>query len=248
MSHVYHSLVDGSIVVEYAEKDLSYAREALDYVSDAILILDGYFDCADQLPPIRTTLVPNRSEFDRCVRDVLGVEIEVPSSPVRIGQPQRNELVLLSPRAYEKEFHTYSPEDFRKLVLHEMTHVVEEHLSPNIEALPRWWSEGLGLFLSQHWKEELTHVLEAIGLKRIPSIADMQDGAVTDPSVRLCYRWGWTIVAHIHVVRGRDAVVKVVRECEDGDVFGTLGSQPEALEAEWRRWLFAMDLPSLDVV
>ena len=248
MPHVYHSLGDSSIVVEYAEKDLSYAEEALGYVSEAIGVLCGYFDCAGQLPAIRTMLVPDRSEFDRCVKDVLGVEIEVPSSPVRIGQPQRNELVLLSPRAYEKDFHTYSPDAFRKLVIHEMTHVVEEHLSRNIEALPRWWSEGLAMLLSQHWQEELPHVLEGIESRRIPSITEMQDGAVTDPSVRLCYRWGWTIVAHIHVVQGKGAVVRVVRECEDGDVFGVLGSQPEALEADWRRWLSATDLSTLDPV
>ena len=248
MQHTYHTLRDGNILVEYTERDRPFTDEALGHVSDAIGILGDYFDCADDLPPIRTILVPDRNEFDRCVKDILGVDIETPSSPFRIGQPQRNELVLLSPRAYEKGYHTYSPDAFRMLVIHETTHVVEEHLSPDIESVPRWWSEGLAMFLSRHWEEEVPRILDGIESNRIPSISDMQDGAITDQSVKLCYRWGWTVVAHVHVVHGKDPVVRVVRECGDGDVFRVLGVQPDAFEDRWREWLTSADLRSLDAV
>ena len=246
--HTYHTLSDSNVTVEYAERDHAFAEEALGYLAEAIGVLGDYFGCTDTLPPIRAILVPDRSEFDRCVKEVLRVDIEVPSSPFRIGQPQRNELVLLSPRAYEKGYHTYSPDAFRMLVIHEMMHVVEEHLSPDIEAGLRWWREGLAMFPSGHWKEEIPHILQGIGSDRIPSIGEMQDGAITDHPVKLCYMWGWTVVAYVHVVHGKDAVVKVVRECDDGDVFRVLGVQPDAFETAWRRWLCTTDLRRLDAV
>jgi len=65
----------------------------------------------------------------------------------------------------------------------------------------------------------------------------MQDGAVADVSVRLCYQWGWTVVRYIESTHGRGDIRKVVEHCADGDVLAVLDADPAALERAWREWL-----------
>jgi hypothetical protein len=72
---------------------------------------------------------------------------------------------------------------------------------------------------------------------RIPALAAMQDGAVTDVSVRLCYQWGWTVVQYIEAKYGRAGIRRVVEQCADGDVLNALGVAPAILERAWREWL-----------
>ncbi|MCX6100110.1 MAG: hypothetical protein NTV92_01555, partial [Candidatus Bipolaricaulota bacterium] len=131
----------------------------------------------------------------------------------------------------------YTPEGLERLIGHELTHIVEEHPSPNIEALPRWWSEGLAMHLSGDWMDELPHVVRETAAGRIPAIAEMQDGAVTDVSVRLCYQWGWTVIRYIESAHGRAGIRGIVEQCADGDVLATLGEDPATLERTWREWL-----------
>jgi hypothetical protein len=160
----------------------------------------------------------------------------VPSHPARIALPQGTNLILLSPRAYVPGKYRYTPEGLERLIGHELTHIVEEHLSPNIEALPRWWSEGLAMHLSGDWVDELPHVKKETAAGRIPALAEMQDGAVVDVSVRLCYQWGWTVVRHIESAHGRAGIRRIVEQCADGDVLATLGEEPATFEREWRGW------------
>jgi hypothetical protein len=202
-----------------------------------VALLADYFGLQGRFPSVRTILAPDRAEFDRCVAEVLKVEIEVPSHPARIALPQGTNLVLLSPRAYEPGRYRYTPEGFERLIGHELTHIVEEHLSPNIEALPRWWSEGLAMHLSGDWVDEFPHVERETAAGRIPALCEMQDGAVADVSVRLCYQWGWTVVRCIEAKYSRAGIRRVVEQCADGDVLATLDEDPAAFERAWSAWL-----------
>jgi hypothetical protein len=219
--------------------DQAFVAATLDGLAKGEALLTDYFDLRGRFPPVRTILVPDRSEFDRCVAEVLKIQIEVPSHPARIALPQGTNLVLLSPRAYEPGRYRYTPEGLERLIGHELTHIVEEHLSPNIEALPRWWSEGLAMHLSGDWMDELPHVVRETAAGRIPAIAEMQDGAVTAASVRLCYQWGWTVVRFLETGHGRAGIRRVVEQCADGDVLATLGEDPAAFVQAWREWLAA---------
>jgi len=72
-----------------------------------------------------------------------------------MAQPQRTDLVVLSPSAYEQHsIFRYFLDEYRRLLFHEMTHMFEEYLAPAsaMEAVPRWWSEGLAVYLSGQWK------------------------------------------------------------------------------------------------
>ncbi|MFU8796546.1 MAG: hypothetical protein ACNA7X_04550, partial [Dehalococcoidia bacterium] len=191
--------------------------------------------------PIRAILVPSRREYDRLVVDLLGVDIEVPSNPGRVAQPQRTDIVFLSPSAYRQHStYSYDADEYRRLVFHELVHVFEEHLSPDIEAAPRWWSEGLAAYLSGQWRcadrfRFRQPVLEGITLGHVPRISEIE------ADVQLCYAWGWTLVMFIEKAYSRDTVVRIVRECDDGDVLSTLGEDPHAFEKGWQRWLLQED-------
>jgi leucyl aminopeptidase (aminopeptidase T) len=93
------------------------------------------------------------------------------------------------------------------------------------------------MHLSGDWVDELSHVVKETAAGRIPALAEMQDGAVADVSVRLCYQWGWTVVRYIETSRGQAAIPRVVEQCADGDVLATLDEDPVSLERAWREWL-----------
>ncbi|MDD5220827.1 MAG: hypothetical protein PHV11_09690 [Candidatus Bipolaricaulis sp.] len=225
------------MALEHVPDDRAFVAAAFDGLVNAAALLADYFGLHGRFPAVRTILVPDRAEFDRCVAEVLQIQIEVPSHPARIALPQGTNLVLLSPRAYDPGRHRHTPEGFERLIGHELTHIVEEHLSPNIEAVPRWWSEGLAMHLSGDWLGELPHVKGETAGGLIPALAEMQDGAVTDVSVRLCYQWGWTVVRYIESIHGRAGIRRIVEQCADGDVLVTLGAEPAPFEREWRNWL-----------
>jgi hypothetical protein len=233
----YLVLQQDGMTVEYMPEDQAFVAATLDGLIKGAALLTDYFDLRGRFPSVRAILVPDRGEFDRCVAEVLRIQIEVPSHPARIALPQGTNLVLLSPRAYEPGRYRYTSEGLERLIGHELTHIVEEHLSPNIEALPRWWSEGLAMHLSGDWLEEAAHVREGVAAGRIPAMAAMQDGAVTDVSVRLCYQWGWTVVRYMETAHSRAGIRRIVGQCADGDVLATLDEDPASLERAWREWL-----------
>jgi len=172
-----HKMVDSylklrkhSIEVRFVEGDKDFAEETLAILEDAIVSLSKYFCLKKTLPPIRAILVPNRSEYERLVINLLGVDIEIPSNPARIAQPQKTDIVFLSPSGYkDHSIYEYNPAEYRRLVFHELTHVFEEYLTPDIETTPNWWSEGLAIYLSgQMYENELREpVLKGIKERHI---------------------------------------------------------------------------------
>ncbi len=234
----YIEVRSGNIEVRYTGADRRYAEVTLAVLSEAYAFLEECFSIGQPLPtPVRAILGPSRSEYDRLVVHLLGVDIEVPSNPGRLAQPQRTDIVFLSPSAYQQHStYSYDADEYRRLVVHELVHVLEEHLSPDIEAAPRWWSEGLAAYLSGQWRHAdqfrfRQPVIDGIRLGRVPSISEIQ------ADVELCYAWGWTIVMFIEKVFGGATIARIVRQCRDGDVLATLGEDPHTFEKEWQRWL-----------
>ncbi len=226
------------ITLKYSAPDECFVGEALQGLDEAVQGTTEYFQIEGTLPPLRCILVPDRGEFDRYVREVLKVEIETPSHPARVGMPQGMDLVLLSPRAYDARYWQYSAEGFLRLILHEVTHMAEEYLSPDIEATPRWWSEGLAVYISGHWEEETARVLGCVERGNIPRIEDMEaDAAFSSNAVGLCYTWGWTVVLFVEHIHGPAAVRRIVKECRDGRVYQFIGQDLEEFENQWRAWL-----------
>lgn len=234
----YLSHGNSQIEIRFMAGDEQYARMALDALAQALPDLCAFFEVAGPFPRVRVVLVPDRDEFDRLVRDLLRVEIEVPSHPARIAQPQRTDMVVISPPAYPKHtLYTYQPQDFCRLLVHELVHMLEEFLTPDIETTPRWWSEGLAVFLSGQCREEIEFyraAQEGIANRSIPTFQQI------DAERRLAYDWGWTIVQFFESAYGRERIVCIVRECTAGDVFAVIGEDPASLEEQWKDWLLAI--------
>lgn len=231
----YLVLGEGNIEVRYIEGYKPSAEETFIDLKEALVFLSRYFCLKKPFPPIRAILVPNRREYDHLVINLLGVDIETPSDPSRIAQPQKTDLVFLSPSAYrEHSIYKYNPAEYRRLVLHELTHVFEEYLTPDIETTPRWWSEGLAVYLSEQWRYEgefRQPVLKGIKEKFIPDIEEIQ------VSRKLCYNWGWTIVMFIESTYGKEMILKIVRECDNGNVFEILSEDVRNFKKRWKKWL-----------
>ena len=100
----YRTISHGRLLIEYTPTDEQFVQETAGTLEEALDFLCDYFGLPTPLTGVRVILTPDRPEFDRCVRDILKVEIEVPSNPWRIAQPQRRDLVVLSPRVWEKEY------------------------------------------------------------------------------------------------------------------------------------------------
>jgi hypothetical protein len=87
-------------------------------------------------------------------------------------------MVVISPSAYA--VHTtfkYIPDEFRRLLIHELIHMMEEFLTPDIETTPRWWSEGLAVYLSGQWRFEdkfRKAAIDGIAEKNIPGFCQIE--------------------------------------------------------------------------
>jgi hypothetical protein len=226
---------DEKIKVGFTEKDRKFAKETSVALKKAIKLLSEYFLLKKSFSPVRAVLVPNRKEYDRLVKELLKVDIEQPSDPSRIAQPQRTDLVLLAPSAYSTDsIYKYSEKEYKRLLIHETTHMFEEHLSPNMEKSPRWWGEGLAVCISEQWKYEdefIPPVMEKIKNKNIPTIKEIQK------SVKLAYQWGWTIVKYIEHLYGQKMILDIVTNCDDGNVIEITGKTIKDFEKGWGKYL-----------
>ena len=223
--------------IYHADADLTFAEDTAHALTEGTRALTTYFEIDEPLSVIRAILAPDREAFDLLVADLLGITIERPSDPRRIAQPQRTDIIFLSPSAYETQSaYDYVPEDFLRMVHHELVHVVQEHLSPGIEESPFWWDEGLAVYLSNQWQHASQFRFREPGLDSIregkaPSLSDIQ----ANPS--LGYEFGWTLVRFIEQLKGTAAIVSVVKRMRNGDVLSALGEDAAMFEAAWQTWL-----------
>jgi len=233
----YLSLKNDRIEVYYLERDRTFAEDTASSLMNAASKLAEYFEVNEPLPFIRAILAPDRDAFDVLVADLLGVQIERPSDPRRIAQPQETDIVLLSPSAYATQStYSYVPDDFQRMATHELVHVVQELLSPGIEESPLWWDEGLAVYLSNQWQHMgqfrfREPVIESIRDGQAPTLSAIQ----TDHS--LAYEFGWTLVRFIEQKKGKAAIVRVVKQMKDGDVFTALGVDAVSFQEAWQEWL-----------
>ena len=237
----YLQIADHRVDIRFQERDRGFAQQTAVTLRMGIEQLIEYFELDSPLPRVRAFLSHDRAAFDKLVADILHVEIERPSNPSRIAQPQRTDIVLLSPSAYAGQSdYEYEPGDFDRMVYHELVHVFEEHLSPDIEASQLWWSEGLAVYLSDQWRHASQFgfrepVLQAIREGKAPAFADiLQD-------LSLAYAFGWTLIRFIEQTRGKAAIVRAVRQVDDGNVLGELDEDPAQFGRAWQQWLLEGD-------
>jgi hypothetical protein len=227
----YSTCTEGIITVKYTLPDQHLVSETLDHLSQGLTSCMQYFQ-VDTFSGMCAVLTPSRAEFDRIIREELQVDIESPSSPARVALPQQKTLAILSPRLWEEES-THFPHLFNTILYHETVHIMEEYLSPDIEKVPRWWSEGLAIYVSDRWitmTEENLELTACIQNDSVPSLPSLYQ------DVRLSYLWGWTCVMYVELIYGPPMINTLVRECSD-NIMAKLGETDSSFEEKWKRWL-----------
>jgi len=238
MLNNYLRFGDDRIEVRYVKSHGRFAKQAFNALKNASQELSEFFRLTAALPHVRAVLAPDRAEFDRLVINLLHIDIEIPSHPGRIAQPQKTDIVFLSPPAYKQHSKwEYNPGMFARLAFHELTHVFEEYLRPDLENVPWWCGEGLAVYLSGQWKHDddlgwRDPILESIEKRTVPDLREI----AADRS--LVYDFAWTVVKFIADTRGREMLSRIVRESTDsGDAFRILGEGVDTFERKWKNWL-----------
>ncbi len=81
-----------NIKVGFIEKDRKFVKETSIALKEAIKLFSKYFLLEKSFPVVTAILAPNRKEYDRLVKKLLKVDIETPSNPGRIAQPQLSHI------------------------------------------------------------------------------------------------------------------------------------------------------------
>ncbi len=238
MLQKYSCYRQGNVEIKYIEGFEKYLDLTLSAFKESYDFLSSFF--SEEINDLfRLILVPDRDEYDRLVINLLGVNIKTPSNPGRLAQPQKTDLVFLHPSAYARHStYVFCPDEYIRMIRHELTHVFEEYLAPDIETSPRWWSEGLAVFLSKQWQYSdqfmfRQPVLEGIKVNKLPDLSGIQK------DVGLAYDWGWTLVMYLYFTEGRNRVVEIVKEFDfsQNDIIKASSPSREELEASWKEWL-----------
>jgi len=234
MLEEYSTFQNCHVVVRFKEIDKSHVGMTAQSIKQGIEILSGYFG-EKSFENIQAVIAGDRVEFDNLVINFLGVPIKTPSSPGRLSQPQRFDIVILSPYAYENDsIYKFKPDEYARLMIHELVHVFEEALTPDIETSPLWWSEGLAVYISkQHLFDSdlLIPINNAIKNGDIPTLKEV---TCND---NLCYLWGWSVVAFIENNFGKETIIKIVKETRNGNILDFVPDSVLLFENNWRVWI-----------
>jgi len=229
-NHVFNR---NNIKIYYKEKDKIYVNETYSGILEGVRLLRDYLKIKKTLPAIEITLAENRKEYDLILSNKLGLKI-VKTPATRIGQPIGTNLLLLSPNAYESDSkYTYKKEEYHRLMIHEYTHIIIRLLSCREEAVPRWFEEGLAVYLSEQWLYEdefIEPVYWGVKKNKIPTLSKIISNRV------YYYFWGWTIVKYIEKYYGIKMILEIISNCSQYyDVFKIIGEECNVVEIKWRK-------------
>ena len=223
--------------VIYPENENILAKQTYENFAQGINKTLEFFDLDINLPLFNIFIIPSRKEYDSFVSHLTAT----PTDKSRVGQPQLEDLYLLSPNAYPTDadkFYlnkngSYDKDIYNRIVVHEAVHMIEEFISPkdSMEVRPSWWSEGLAVLVSEQYKldSDIVKRLEKDLISgQIPKIKDL-DGANA-------YIWGWSVIRFIIENLGTDKITYIMKETCDADIFKYLQTTEIEFEKKWRKF------------
>ncbi|MFA5033032.1 MAG: hypothetical protein WC614_08435 [bacterium] len=224
--------IKSNVKVNYIAKDEIYVNETCLGILKGIRLLKAYFNIKKKLPSIVVTLAENRKEYNFTLRNEFGLNIR--KTPLtRIAQPKGTHLLLLSPNAYEHDsIYTYKRDEYIRLMIHEVTHIITRIISCGEENMPRWFEEGLSVYLSKQWlyEDEFKElVLREVSTNNIPSLMEIIQNRI------YYYSWGWTVVKYIEKFYGKKMILEIIEKCKQYDIFKIIGEESNFLEEKWRK-------------
>jgi len=227
----YFKFCKRGIKILSTPQDKIYVKETYSGILKGIGVLKSYFELAIKLPTIEVTLAEDRKEYDSILQGVFGIKLKETTPPTRIAQIKGKHLLLLSPRAYKSDsVYTYKHDEYQSLMVHEVTHIIVRSISGGEDNVPRWFEEGLAVYLSRQWlfEEIRKPLLQRISMNEIPSFKKIIH------SRDYYYYWGWTIINYIEKIYGKKLILQIIKRSKYQDTFEILGEKIRLIERKWK--------------
>jgi len=208
------------VTVYYVGNDRRFVIEVMEGVLYSYKELEKYFQLGDRKFSIRAILAMNRREYDYISKIILKLSSNNTSTRSEVAITSKNDLLILSPFAYEEEStYTYDENQLKKIIYSEVSYT--------------WLGQGIAMYLSELWKErEVKKVIdEAIKHDIIPHLKEIQE------SKSLFKTWAWTIVKYIEETYGKETINKIIRSYDEEGIFNIIKSSINDFEVQWRIWL-----------
>lgn len=227
----YCRFIKNGIKILYVSKDKMYIEETYCGVLKGIHMLSAYFKMKKKLLPVEVILAEDRKDYDSILHSVFGLKIEKTPS-TRIGQTKGKHLLLLSPHTYEYDsIYTYKHDEYLRLIIHELTHMTVRIISGGEDSVPRWFEEGLAVYLSKQWlyeDEVRKPVFQGVLRGEIPSLKRIfLDRAYY-------FYWAWTVVKYIEKIYGKKMILEIIKGSNQRDIFDIIGEKNHLVEQRWK--------------
>jgi hypothetical protein len=149
--------------------------------------------------------------------------------------PSEDIIILKSPRIME-----VWKEDIGTILQHELVHVYAFRISPRI---PRWFDEGLAIFLSGEWSlwNNLDLAVAAVSGNLIP-LDEMDLYPEGEKRAHLFYLQSYSTVAFLSTKLGKNGLMTFLYRLMTSGSFDHALRQEARItsrdfEAEWRKWI-----------
>ncbi|MGB9721472.1 MAG: hypothetical protein ACPL28_08355 [bacterium] len=232
MKREYLSFIKDKIKIFYTVNDKEYVKETYFGVKKGIGIVSSYFGLNKKLPAIKVIIAKNRLEYNSFLQHLF--KLESSETPLtRIAQVKGNYMLLLSPQSYATDsVYVYNRADYFRLLIHEIIHMVVRIVAGGDDNVPRWFEEGLAVYLSKQWLYEdefKKPIFQKISINRVPSLAKIIRIR------RYYYYWGWTIIKYIEKKYGKKMISEITKKCAQRDIFKILNEKKHLFEQKWKR-------------
>lgn len=234
MLESYRYVQNENITVYYIGNDMRFVVEVKEEILYAYKELENYFHLIDKGFSIRAIIAMNRREYNYISKMILKLRGNNESKKSQVAITSKNDLLILSPFAYEEEStYTYDEYKLKKVIYSQVVHIFHEFLSLNSEVSSTWIGQGIAMYLSGLWKEgEVKKVInEAIKKDMIPQLNEIQENE------SLYKIWAWTIVKYIEENYGKETINKIIRNYDVDDIFNILKCSIDDFEVQWKTWL-----------
>jgi hypothetical protein len=206
-------------------------------------VMPGQFDDIKQFMGIE---YPDRIRIYICGTQACWDQVTRKGAPewgVGLAYPSSNRIVLQSPRLANPTL----PID--KVAAHELSHILL-HQAANDAAIPRWFDEGIAMYMANQWSWNRTMtLLQAHIFNRVIPLRKLYGNfpRYGDPA-NLAYSQSMSVVRFMVSTYGEESIAELIQEMGrtqsfDEALMKTIGIDESQLELKWKDYLDRNYLP-----
>lgn len=215
---------------EYYFDNERYIPKADSSLSKAKDLLTRYLGMLE-MPPVKVYLVEDLDRFERLVGG------RFPEWGAAAALPSRNLIAIKSPDKHRLG------KSLTELMAHEYVHIVLAHRT-NFAPVPRWFNEGLAMFVAMEWGWENNMAMSKAGaLGQFISLQEIdQVNTFSGPRAQLAYAQSYLAVKYLYETYGERSLVRFASAiAAGGDVDDALmaaaGATMSEFETEYHVYL-----------